>query len=204
MKSLCITLSLLFTASISLSCGKPEGATSGTRAATAPLSFPRELRDAIRDSKAVLVSDLLEKDMRLLNSRDEHGLTPLHWSILQGQNAIAIRLIDLGADVNARSDNGETPLFQASARDVYFQPHPVTLAAVLIEKGADVRVRENSFGATPLHPAATLDIVRLLVEHGADVNARMNDGSTPVKVHLVLPSPENDRIVAFLKSKGGR
>ena len=62
-------------------------------------------------------------------------------------------LINAGADVNAKNNDGCTPLYdtvvcwEETKRRVDF-------ARFLIAKGAEVRVR-NKFGETPLHFAAT-------------------------------------------------
>jgi ankyrin repeat protein len=72
------------------------------------------------------------------------------------------------------------------------------LVAVLIEKGADIRAR-NDRGLTPLHAAAytgDLDAVKLLVQAGADVN----DAENIFKVTPLIVAAEENHvdIVQFL------
>jgi ankyrin repeat protein len=124
----------------------------------------------------------------------------------------AQRLIDQGANVNAKDKNRITPLMiacgyqgQIKAQDKSAKtsvPIPVTahpkLAALLIEKGANVNVQDD-FGVTPLMAAcgyvrlargvdaqkmiflpANTETVKLLLEKGADLNAKDRDGVTPL------------------------
>jgi ankyrin repeat protein len=85
-------------------------------------------------------------------------------------------LLENGADVNAKSIDGSTPLHYAAHHG------HVDVARLLIENGADVNAKSND-GSTPLHDAAhhgQVDAARLLIENGADVNAKSNYDSTPL------------------------
>ena len=73
-----------------------------------------------------------------------------------------------GADVNARHNDGWTPLHLAAAHGT-----AKTVKAVL-DAGADINAREN-VGLTPLHaatPYGTAENVNALLAAGADINAR--------------------------------
>ena len=85
-------------------------------------------------------------------------------------------LIRNGEDVNAKGDNGSTPLHQASLKG------NLEMVKLLIEHGADMNVK-NNYGKTPLHWASFkghLEITQLLIKHGADLNAKDNNGWTPL------------------------
>ena len=77
------------------------------------------------------------------------------------------------ADVNAKDNDGWTPLHTATGKDV---------VELLLAHGADVNAK-TSGGRTPLHIAAMIgeaDKVELLLANGAEVNAKDNGGCTPM------------------------
>lgn len=80
------------------------------------------------------------------------------------------RLLEAGADVDARDDSGETPLIRASA-----QGH-LEVAKLLIRRGADVNARDGrERDKTVLMTAALMEqpeFAKLLIDSGADVHAR--------------------------------
>jgi ankyrin repeat protein len=87
-------------------------------------------------------------------------------------------LLDGGADVNTRGDNGDTPLIAAA-----FLGHSETVK-LLLEKGADVNAK-NNLGSTALIEAAATDkpkIVEMLATAGADTSARNITGLTALDV----------------------
>ena len=82
-----------------------------------------------------------------------------------------------GADVNAKSESGTTPLQRAAQ---YGEKEVVEL---LISKGADLSAKEDIFGKTPLHYAAEeghKETLKLLIDKGADVHAGDKDGDSPL------------------------
>jgi ankyrin repeat protein len=104
-----------------------------------------------------------------VRERDKFDRTPLHDAHCRD---VAVMLLDAGADPNAKSRMGITPLHLAS-RDV---------ALVLISHGADVRACDNH-GRTALHSAAADDrtgTMELLLDKGLGVDARSDDGDTPL------------------------
>jgi ankyrin repeat protein len=87
-------------------------------------------------------------------------------------------LVINGADINARDDEGETPLYKA-----VFKKHPESLK-MLLEKNADPNLANNG-GFTPLHLAASTgcsELAELLLDGGAKVNAKDGKGRTPLDV----------------------
>ena len=48
---------------------------------------------------------------------DDSGVTPLHFAALEGQKELAELLMAKGTDVNAKGDDGKTPLDRAIRND---------------------------------------------------------------------------------------
>ena len=91
--------------------------------------------------------------------------------------AIAKRLIELGADINARNKQGETPLHIA------VQVRSEEGIKLLNEEGADIKIKDIH-GNSPLHYAAIagqLEIVELLIKQwGYDIVTNKNNNNETV------------------------
>jgi len=99
-------------------------------------------------------------------------------------------LVELGAYIEAADEIGCTPLLCACARG------QVAVAEYLLERGCNIESRNNRFGYTALHWAASqnqlvpgigvqiaagnghTDVVRILIEHGANKDAADDYGQT--------------------------
>ena len=115
---------------------------------------------------------------------DGYGWTPLHTAADDGQFDIVLCLIKHGADMNAQSHAGSTPLQLAIKKD------HLEVTKLLLEKGAPIQA--NKYGRTPLHAAAQLaqlDITTLLLDRGADIDARDAMDRTPL--HAAARNGEN-------------
>lgn len=118
-------------------------------------------------------------------ARQGEAQVQLHTAASRGDVESVRSLIAAGADVNARSNSGATPLHEAcSGTD------DGKAVAVLIDNGADLNAQDND-GHTALHRAARSwrepvvkvgekSVIQLLVACGAQVNARDKDGATPL------------------------
>ena len=99
-----------------------------------------------------------------------------------------------GTDVNAKDDDGWTPLHNAGTKEV---------AELLIAEGADVNAKDVD-GLTTLFGAILgydKEIVELLIAKGADVNARGFLGMTPL--NMAVDEGEKE-IADLLRKHGGK
>jgi ankyrin repeat protein len=126
---------------------------------------------------------LLETGMFDVNSKNEHGLSPL-FSVAEftKDDAVAKLLLEtVGVDVNVTNDDGRTPLSVAvSSSDL----RGLEIVRLLLEKPMiDVNAKDKK-GWTPLLWAArqgTADAIGLLLRmSGIDVNAKDKHGRTPL------------------------
>jgi hypothetical protein len=145
----------------------------------------KKLLEAVRRGNAYKVIEFLREGANV-NTRDEDGLTPLHYAASRGYVEVARLLLENGADVNAKNEHGITPLHFAAS-----EGH-ADVARLLLERGADANARDED-GLTPLHNAAAnghLDVVKLLLEKGADPAIRSNGGWTPLDIARALGHAE--------------
>lgn len=111
--------------------------------------------------------------------------SPLHGAARRTNIHEARALIAAGANVNARDQEGRTPLH---ASPPYALGVPFDLYQLLIDKGADVSARD-AMGRSPLHAAYDIDeegtplrFAQTLVCRGADPNPRDLFGWTPIDI----------------------
>jgi ankyrin repeat protein len=110
-----------------------------------------------------------------------------------GNAANVLKLLNKGADANAKNDEGVTALMKAAGKG-----HK-DVVVVLLDKGADVDAKDGH-GGTALMDAAIegdADIVRTLLENGADVNIKDMDGIT-----AIMCVEDNISVVQVLLDKG--
>lgn len=103
------------------------------------------------------------------------------------------KLIADGASINARRNDGSTPLSTASFNG------RLEIAEYLIEKGARV-MQTNRDGNTPLHVAAFMcqtEITKLFLKKGAHVRKKNNRGESAIDV---VSSPWNEGLETFYRS----
>lgn len=112
-----------------------------------------------------------------IDSRDEEGMTLLmHYLMDVSSDAEFVsRLLEMGANPNARTLKGTTPLMIAAAYCT-----DAGIIGLLIEAGADVNAR-NEWLFTPLMASMrnpNEEIPKILINAGADVDAQDEDGET--------------------------
>ena len=99
-----------------------------------------------------------------VNAKNDFDITALMWCATD--EAKVRFLLAKGADPNARSKQGRTPLLIAAGTE-----GTAGIVKLLLDKGARVKDADADPGTTPLSAAATANdsvTVRLLLEHGAE------------------------------------
>ncbi len=149
---------------------------------------------AIRRDDAPAVDKLIKSNG--VNVKDDRGNTPLMYAAAIGSEAMMKRLVDAGADVNAKNAFDATALIWCGGN--------LSRIKMLVEKGADVNARSKQ-GRTPILVASAeaggLPAVEYLVSKGATLAGPPTpEGLTP----LGAASGVDDLpLVRFLIEKGG-
>lgn len=124
----------------------------------------------------------LDQSADLLHANSRDGWTPLHLAAFFGHPKLAQKLIERGANVDARSTNAmtNTPLHAAVAGG------SLDAVKMLVENGAKVNASQHG-GWTALHGAAQSgrrEMVEFLIANGADVHARADNNQTALDLAL--------------------
>ena len=132
---------------------------------------------------AARAGDMARLKDQIKSGADIEDVKILDNAASRGYTEVVSFLIKQGADVNAKRNDGWTPLHSAA-----YNRHEDT-ARILLTAGANVNAKTRR-GTTPLHAAVSRgykgpnneDVVRILLEKRAEVNARDNNGYTALDV----------------------
>lgn len=117
-----------------------------------------------------------KEDADRVKAWTENRDTSLHLAAWNGNADMVNLLLGQGADINAKNNEGRTPLFDAAWNG------KTDVVKLLCDRGADIGAKQYNLGSTALHCAAwngNADAVEMLLDHGANIEARENNGSTP-------------------------
>jgi ankyrin repeat protein len=135
--------------------------------------IPREHIDA---NDVAMVKKLIRGGADVNAAYDEYNMNALHVATAMGGTAVLEALLEHGADPNAASTVGETPLMNTCFGD------KAASAELLLAHGADPNAR-NIGGESALMYAARMgsaETARVLLRHGADMDAGVPGGDTPL------------------------
>jgi ankyrin repeat protein len=134
------------------------------------------------------------KDYRKKEEKKMSRDNRLHFAATNGHLESMKALLEAGAHVNDKDEDGGTPLHWAA-----YKGHGECVTA-LLGAGADVNINDN-YGLTPLHWAAYYgrgECVTALLEAGAYVNAKNNMGKTPL--HFAACNRNGECVKTLLKA----
>ncbi|MBN9691389.1 MAG: ankyrin repeat domain-containing protein [Verrucomicrobia bacterium] len=152
---------------------------------------------AVGEQQLEMVQLLLEHDALPDLAGKATGWTPLHVAAFEGLFQLAKRLVDCGADVNAKDSGGQTPFMDST-----HSPNLET-AFFLIDHGADLEAAESD-GTTCLMWAVMSENAKLVTEvlkHGVNVNALDSEGQSALDFAIRDKLPE---IQALLRKAGAK
>ncbi|MEW4453780.1 ankyrin repeat domain-containing protein [Bremerella sp. JC817] len=173
---------------------------------------------AIRHGDMVLLKQLVrsheDATQRLrVPGPEENWGEPIHLAAAARHPEVVQYLLELGADPNAQTDDGMTPLFYCHSTEKLlvndpanraFPNHAVLVQEVLLAAGANIDHRYN--GITPLMWAVKncdLPVVRSLLDHNAAMNLIDYNARTALDhANEIKPTVTRHLLVTMLTEHG--
>ncbi|XP_018573079.1 protein fem-1 homolog C [Anoplophora glabripennis] len=116
---------------------------------------------------SVCRADIEQKGLyEVQEDRSTHVVTPLWCAAVSGKLSVVEILLKHGADINAVSDTGSTPV-----RSACFMTH-FEIVKYLVEHGADINRPNYNGGTCLINSVQSASLCEFLLLNGADVNAR--------------------------------
>jgi len=137
--------------------------------------------DAVGEGNLEVVRKMLLANPALISARDEAKATALHVAVDNGKAEVVKFMLEKKAEVNARNQLEQTPLFLATGPDT---EDSLTITGLLLAAKADPNIADAE-GNTPLHQSIEIALSELLVAKGANIAARNNEGRTPLHEAVV-------------------
>jgi ankyrin repeat protein len=180
------------------------------------VAMAAEIHDAVRGGDVAAVARLLKKNPKLVNLPDaDKGAAPLYHAVDTGNLAMVKILLKAGAKVNAKADDGMTPMLRAAS---IVNPEvipgflskglpPFSLYGPGGERAASreaLKTLQKSLAIGlapgPENEASRLAILRLLVERGGNISDTMRTSKcTPLHSAVLMP---NIKALEYLLEQG--
>lgn len=134
--------------------------------------------DAVCENNGKMINALAINGM-FVDTTDNHGTTPLMIAVEdQSRQESFIALINLGADVNAKDNNGKNALMRA------IEHENNAMMDMLFKSGIDIDAIDRNF-MTAVHHCAKMgnrEALRILISKGADIFCRDKKGRTAIDI----------------------
>ncbi|VDI47763.1 Hypothetical predicted protein [Mytilus galloprovincialis] len=165
---------------------------------------------ACQESHFETVKFLLDLNGQALNSRvdttikDEKGWSVLHAACSYGSSGIPKLLIDVGMNINDRTNKGSTPLYLACQKG-HFETvkYLMYLNGQILNNRVDTSIKQEQ-GWSALHIACShghIEVVKLLVDVGMNLNDTTKKGCTPLYLACKTGQFETLKYLLNLNSK---
>ncbi len=164
-----------------------------------------EIHEAAAGGDLASVSRLLASDSRLVRAKTATRVTPLHYAAIRGHVDVARFLIQAGADLEERTDDGRTPLQFVFENPEMNESARAALTG-LLASGTDIVNSIDGNGLAPLHHAALLgnaSAASILIGRGAMIGARDAKGNTALHLAAECGDPGDAATVASLLIAAG-
>lgn len=145
------------------------------------------LHHASQNGNSDIIRLLINTAEASVNVRNKFGQTPLHWAVRRARIEAAIDLVDSKADINAKDEDGFSPMHSAA--------HDSGMVNFLIAAGAKLNAQDKH-GRTPLHIAAAIgaaDTVNVLLAANADIYSKDDNGKTALMLATEGMRDANER-----------
>ncbi|CAG0889144.1 unnamed protein product [Darwinula stevensoni] len=137
-------------------------------------------------------ADLEQKgSYKVPDDQSVHEVTPLWCAAVTGNLNVVKRLIKAGADINAVSDSGSTPV-----RSACFMTHH-DVVEYLVKSGADIHRPNYNGGTCLINAVQSAPLCRLLLQSGARVNAQ--DIQLKTALHYAIQEHRLDSVKVLLR-----
>ena len=109
------------------------------------------LYDLIVDGYEEAVELVSSSNVNLVNTKDKEGKSPLHLAVIHFKINIVNKLIFLGAEIDSKDLNGNTPLSDA----VFYSEGKPDVILILMKNHANPDI-ENEYGMSPRELAESI------------------------------------------------